>query len=55
LSLTRREKHRLKMFDSRVLRNMLEPKRDEVRREIRRLQNEELYVTYSSPNIIRAI
>jgi hypothetical protein len=30
-------------------------KRDEVRKKLRRLHNEELYDLYSSPNIIRVI
>ena len=45
----------LKLFENRVLRHMFGPKRDEVTGEWRRLHNEELYVLYSSPNIIRVI
>jgi hypothetical protein len=38
-----------------VLRRIFGPKRNEVKREWRRLHNEELYALYSSPNTIRAI
>jgi hypothetical protein len=50
-----REECRLRVFDSRVLRRIFGPKRDEVTREWRRLHNKELYALYSSPNIIRVI
>ena len=40
------------MFENRVLRKILGPKRDEVTREWRRLHNGELYDLYSPPNII---
>jgi hypothetical protein len=43
------------VFENRVLRRILGPKRDEVTREWRRLHNEELNDLYSSPNIIRVI
>ena len=43
------------MFENRVLRRIFGPKRDEMTAEWRRLYNKELYVLYSSPNIIRAI
>jgi hypothetical protein len=36
-----------------VLRRILVPKRDQVTREWRRLHNEELFVLYFSPDIIR--
>jgi hypothetical protein len=52
-SLTLRKKHRLRMFEKRVLRRIFEPKRDGVTGEWRNLHNEELHVLYSSPNIIR--
>jgi hypothetical protein len=45
----------LRVFEYRVLRNMFGPKRDEVTGEWRRLHNEELYILYFSPNIIRVI
>jgi hypothetical protein len=43
----------LTVFLNRVLRTIFGPRRDEVREEWRRLHNEELYVLYSSLNIIR--
>jgi hypothetical protein len=54
-SVTLREEHRLKVFESRVLRRIYGPKRDEVTEEWRKLHNEELHILYSSPNIIRQI
>jgi hypothetical protein len=42
LLLTLREKHRLKAFERRVTRRLFGPKRDKVRREWRRIHNEEL-------------
>jgi len=41
-SLTLREECRLRLFENRVLRRIFGPKRDEVRREWRKLHNEEL-------------
>jgi len=49
------EEHRLKVFENRVLRRIIGPKRDEVTEEWRKLHNEELNDLYSSPNIGRAI
>jgi len=43
------------MFEKRVLRRMFGPKRDELKREWRKLHNEELNELYSSPNIFRVI
>jgi hypothetical protein len=54
-SLTLREKHRLRVFEDRVLRRIFGPKRDEVTRVWRKLLNEELHKLYSSPSIIRMI
>jgi hypothetical protein len=51
-SLTLRVGHRLRVFKNRVLRKTFGPKRAEVTGDWRRLQNEEFYVSYSSPNII---
>jgi hypothetical protein len=54
-SLTLREEHRLRVFENRVLRRILGPKRDEVTGEWRKLRNEELRDLYSLPSIIRII
>jgi hypothetical protein len=54
-SLTLREEHRLRVFENRVLRRILGPKRDEVIGDWRKLHNEELHNVYSSPSIIRMI
>jgi hypothetical protein len=48
------EKHRLRVFENRVLRRIIGPKREEVTGEWRKLHNEELYDLYS-PTIIRVI
>jgi hypothetical protein len=48
-----REECRLRVFESRVLRRIFGSKRDEVRREWRKLHNEELIELYSSPSIVR--
>ena len=42
----------VRVFENRVLRRMFWPIRDELTRECRKLQNEELNDLYSSPNII---
>jgi hypothetical protein len=54
-SLTLREKHRLRVFEKRVLRRMFGPKRDEVTGGWRKLHNKELLNLYSLPSIIRMI
>ena len=41
--------------ENRVLRRIFGPKWDEIRREWRKLHNEELKDLYSSPNIVRVI
>ena len=54
-SLTLREERRLRLFESRVLRKIFGPKKDEVTEERRKLYNEELNNLYSLPNIVRVI
>ena len=54
-SLRFREERRLRVFQKRVLRILLGPKKFEVTREWKRLQNEEVNDLYSSPNIVRVI
>jgi hypothetical protein len=46
-----REECRLRVLESRVLRRIFGPKRDEVTVEWRRLHNKELNAVYSSQNI----
>jgi hypothetical protein len=46
---------KLRVFENRVLRRILGPKRDKVTGEWRRLHNGELNDLYSSPNIVRVI
>jgi len=43
------------VFENRVLRRVLGPKRDEVTGEWRKLHNEELSDLYSLPNIVRVV
>jgi hypothetical protein len=50
-----REKHRLRVFENRVLRTILGLKSDEVTGRWRKLYNEELCDLYSSPSVIRMI
>jgi hypothetical protein len=54
-TLTLREERRLRVFENRVLRRILGPKRDEVTGDWRKLHNEEFHKLYSSPSIIRVI
>jgi len=54
-SVTPREKNGLRVFENRVLRKILGPKRDEVAEESRRLHNKEFHDLNSSPNIVRLI
>jgi len=49
------EERRLRVFESRVLRGIFGPKRDEVTRDWRKLYNEELNDLYSSLSVIRVI
>jgi hypothetical protein len=43
------------LFDNRVLRTIVVPKRNEVQGEWRKLHNEELHDLYSSSTIVRVI
>ena len=43
------------MFENRVLRRVLGPKRDDVTGEWRKLHNEEISDLYSLPNIVRVV
>ena len=54
-SLTLREGRGLRVFETRVLRRMFGPKRDEVTGEWRKLRNEELNDLYFSPSIFRVM
>ena len=40
------------MFESRVLKKIFGPKRNEITEEWRRLRNEELYYMFSSPDVM---
>jgi hypothetical protein len=54
-SLTLREKHRLRVFENRVLRGIFGPKGDEVIAGWRKLHNEDFHNLYCSPSVIRMI
>jgi hypothetical protein len=43
-------KHRLRVFENRVLRRIFGPKRDEVMGEWRKLHSREPHILYSSPD-----
>ena len=51
MSLTTREECRLRVFENRVLRMIVGPKKGEVKGEWRRLHDNELCNLYSSPDI----
>jgi hypothetical protein len=50
--LTLREEQSFRVFESRVLRRIFGPKREEVARGWRKLRNEEIHKLYASSNII---
>jgi hypothetical protein len=50
-----REEHKLRVFESRVLRRIFGPKRNGVTEGWRKLHNEELHNLYPSQSIIRII
>jgi hypothetical protein len=52
LSLALGEGHGLRVYENRVLRKIIGPKRDEVAGEWRRLHDEEFYYLYTSRSII---
>jgi hypothetical protein len=52
-SLTLREERRLRVYENKMLRGIFGPKGDEVKREWRKLRNEELNDLYRSPNVVR--
>jgi hypothetical protein len=54
-SVTLREEHRLRVFENRVLRRIIEFKGDGVTGEWGKLHNEEFHDLYSSPNTVRVI
>jgi hypothetical protein len=54
-SLTLREEHLLRVFENRVLKRIIRPKKEEVAGGWRRLYNEVLHNLYDSPEIIRVI
>jgi hypothetical protein len=54
-SVTVREEHRLRVFENRVLRNILRPEMDKVVENWRRLHSANLHGICFSPNVIRLI
>jgi hypothetical protein len=54
-NFTLREESGLRVFENRVLRRILGPKRDEMTGECRKLHNQELNDLYCSPNIVRVM
>jgi len=50
-----KEEHMMRVFENRVLKMKFGTKREEVTGEWRRLNNEEFYDLYSSPNIIQVM
>jgi hypothetical protein len=54
-SIALRKECRLRVLESRVLRRIFRPKRDDVTGEWRRLHTEKFCALYPSPNFVRAI
>jgi hypothetical protein len=54
-SLIIRKEHRLRVFENKMLRRIFGPKRDKVTGGWRKLHNEELHNSYSSPSMLRTI
>jgi hypothetical protein len=54
LRMEKREEHRLRVFENRVLKKIFGPKREEDG-SWRKLRNDKLHDLYSSPNIVRVI
>jgi hypothetical protein len=54
-SVPLREQHRLRVFETGVLRKISGVTRDEARGKWRKLQNKQFYTLYSSPNVVRVI
>jgi hypothetical protein len=50
-----REERKLRVFENMVLRRKFRPKRGDVRREWRKLHNDELNDLYRSPSVVRVI
>ncbi|KAJ4433819.1 hypothetical protein ANN_16131 [Periplaneta americana] len=55
LDHTLREEQRLRVFENKMIRKIFGAKRDEVTGEWKKLHNAELYVLFSSPDIMRNI
>jgi hypothetical protein len=54
-SLTLRDKHKLRVFENRMLKKTLGLRRDKVTGDWRKIHHEELHNLYLSQNIIRMI
>jgi hypothetical protein len=54
-SLTATEKHKLRVFENRVLRRIFRAQRDEITGEWRKLRSGELHNLQTSPDMIRQI
>jgi hypothetical protein len=50
-----REEHRLRIFENKVLKRILRPKREKIRGGRRKMHKEELHNSYTSKNIIGVI